>query len=454
MVNDDLLMKYDVAGPRYTSYPTAPHFTTDFSPADLLQEVETTNASSSADLSLYFHLPFCESVCFFCGCNVTFTSDRTRPRGYTELLIREMDRFASRIRKGRRVVQLHWGGGTPTFFSPEQLRLLHHATRERFEFAPDAQIGLEVDPRETTSEHLKVLQELGFNRLSMGVQDFDPEVQKAVNRLQTEEMTRGVIEEARARGFRSISVDLMYGLPFQTESSFRRTLEKVLSLRPDRMALFNFAYLPKMIRHQKAIKAEALPVVKEKLAILRCAIAAFTESGYRYVGMDHFARPEDEMCRAQDAGTLYRNFQGYTTHAGCDLYAFGVSAIGQVGRTYAQNHKNVHEYEKWILQGGLATQRGIRLTDDDVLRREVIMRLLCDFTLDTAAVSRAHGIDFETYFADALVELKGMEVDGLLTWSGGKLAVTPLGRLLIRNICMPFDAYLKQREGVAFSRTI
>ncbi len=454
-IDFDLLLKYDASGPRYTSYPTAPQFTEAFVANDLLEEIRVTNAAKDPPpLSLYFHLPFCESVCFFCGCNVTFTSDRKRPAAYTELMIREMDVLAPLIAKHRRVVQLHWGGGTPTFFSSDQLRILHKATRARFSFADDAEVGLEVDPRETTSEHLKTLQALGFNRLSMGIQDFDPQVQKAVNRIQSEEITRRVIEEARERGFRSISVDLIYGLPHQTEKSFAATLDRIVALDPDRIAVFNFAYLPEMIRHQKAIKSGALPSPREKLAILKRAIETFAGAGYRYIGMDHFAKTGDELCHAQDAGTLYRNFQGYTTHAGCDLYAFGVSAIGQIGRTYAQNRKNIHEYEKAIQAGGLAIQRGIRLTKDDLVRREIIMRLLCDFALDSDAISKKFDIEFSSYFADALESLAHMETDDLIRRENGKINVTPTGRLLIRNICMPFDAYLKKKPDQKFSRTV
>ena len=365
-----------------------------------------------------------------------------------------MDVLAPMVAKQRRVAQLHWGGGTPTFFSPEQLSRLHEATRARFAFADDAEVGLEVDPRETSSDHLKTLQTLGFNRLSMGIQDFDPQVQKAINRIQSEEMTRRVIHEARERGFQSISVDLIYGLPHQTERSFAVTLDRIVRLNPDRVALFNFAYLPEMIRHQKAIKAGTLPSSGEKLAILRRAIRIFTDAGYRYVGMDHFAKPDDELCRAQDAGTLYRNFQGYTTHAGCDLYAFGVSAISQIGRAYSQNRKNIHEYKAAIQTGGLAVQRGIRLTDDDLLRREIIMRLLCDFALDPAEIEKKFGIHFASRFADALQALAPMETDGLIHRESGKIIVTPTGRLLIRNICMPFDAYLRKKPGQKFSRTV
>lgn len=458
-VDVELLTKYDCSGPRYTSYPTAPQFSPDFDSRKLREEIAATNGSpeNSVPLSLYFHLPFCESVCFFCGCNVTFTSDRKRPLTYTDLLISEMDHVKDLVDSKRKVMQLHWGGGTPTFFSPDQLRKLHEATRERFNFHQDAEIGLEVDPRETTSDHLKALEELGFNRLSMGIQDFDPTVQKAVNRLQSEEITRRTIQEARDRGFKSISVDLIYGLPHQTEKSFDVTLKKILSLDPDRVAIFNFAYLPELIRHQKAIKAESLPSPSEKLAILRRCISEFTNAGYRYVGMDHFAKVDDELCRAQDNGTLYRNFQGYTTHAGCDLYAFGVSAISQIGRTYSQNLKNIHEYEKAVQATGFATQRGIRLSDDDLVRRDVIMKLMCEFAIDTAAFGQKHGIDFHSYFSDELNSLESMRADALWTWSDDskkKLVVLPVGRLLIRNICMAFDAYLKKKPNQKFSRTV
>ena len=455
MIDFSLVAKYDRSGPRYTSYPTAPHFTEEFTADSFREEIRGTNAASGAPpLSLYFHLPFCESVCFFCGCNVTFTSDRKRPGAYTESVVREMDAVAALVDRKRPVEQLHWGGGTPTFFRPEQMRALHEATRARFNFSPDAEIGLEVDPRETTDEHVKILAALGFNRLSMGIQDFDPRVQKAVNRIQPEDLTRRVIEQARAAGFASISVDLIYGLPYQTEASFAATIEKVLALDPDRVAVFNFAYLPEMVRHQKAIPAEALPSPAEKLAILRRASEAFAAAGHRYVGMDHFAKPGDELCRAQDAGRLTRNFQGYSTHGGCDLYAFGVSAISQVGRAYVQNQKNVHIYEEMARKGGFATWRGLLLTPEDELRREVIMRLMCDFRLDTADFGKKHGISFGEHFAEALQALVPMERDDLLSFRGDILTITPTGRFLIRNICMAFDARLAEKPGHRFSRTV
>ncbi|MDX2227839.1 MAG: oxygen-independent coproporphyrinogen III oxidase [Verrucomicrobiae bacterium] len=455
IVDPDLIAKYDQAGPRYTSYPTAPQFHEGFTRENLRAEIARTNAlTGPPPLSLYFHLPFCESVCLFCGCNVTWTRDRQRPAPYTDLLLREMDALAPQLAPGRRVVQLHWGGGTPTFFSPEQLSFLAAEIRRRFEFAPGAEIGLEVDPRETSTAHMDALADAGFNRLSMGVQDFDPQVQEAVNRLQSFDMTRRVVEEGRARGFKSISVDLIYGLPHQSEPGFARTLDQILSLNPDRIALFNFAYLPEMIRHQKAIRPDTLPTPPEKLRILRRAITTFTDAGYRFIGMDHFARPDDSMARAQDEGRLYRNFQGYTTHAGCDLYAFGVSAISQIGRTYSQNLKDIHSYGEAIGQNGLATHRGLILSDEDLLRRGVIMHLLCHFSLDFAAIEKASGLRFTEHFAEALERLREMRADGLVAWDDRELRITPLGRLLARNIVMAFDAYLRPGAFSRFSRTV
>lgn len=454
VVNEDLILKYDQPGPRYTSYPTAPLFTERFTADDFRAEIVAANAiTAPLPLSLYFHLPFCESVCFFCGCNVTFTSDRTRPKSYTDVLAREMDMVSALIDRKRPVVQLHWGGGTPTFFSPEQLEALFGSIRDRFSFDADAELGIEIDPREITPGHFDVLARCRFNRLSMGVQDFDPIVQRAVNRIQPEELTRRTIEIARDKGFSSISLDLIYGLPHQSESTFAKTLEAVLRLNPDRIALFNFAYLPKQIRHQKAIDATTLPSPREKLAILSRAITEFTKAGYRFIGMDHFAKPDDPMCVAQDSGTLYRNFQGYTTHAGCDLLAFGVSAISNVGRTYAQNDKNSREYEAKIRDGRLATVRGLRMTDEDLLRREIIMRLMCDFALDMRAIGSRFGIDFERHFSPCLDALRPLESDGLVRIADGRIEVSPPGRLLIRNICMAFDEHLP-KTSAQFSRTV
>jgi oxygen-independent coproporphyrinogen-3 oxidase len=455
VVDDALLTKYDISAPRYTSYPTAPQFHDGFASADLRAEIARVNAEPAAPpLSLYFHLPFCKSVCFFCGCNVTFTRDRSRPAPYAEVVTKEMDAVAGLLRPGRLVHQLHWGGGTPTFFAPEELGRLFESIRERFSFAPDAEIGIEVDPRETTVAHLDVLGRAGFNRLSLGVQDFDERVQQAVNRVQPADLTRDTIRAARERGFTSISVDLIHGLPHQTEESFARTAEAVLALQPDRIALFNFAYLPDLIRHQKAIDASALPAPREKLAILRRAIAVFTGAGFRFVGMDHFAREDDDLCRAQDAGTLYRNFQGYTTHAGCDLHAFGVSAISSIGRVYAQNRKDVASYTASVATDGLATWRGLLLSPRDEMRRDLIMRILCDFRLDFADFEQRHGIRFREHFAGPLADLEPMRADGLVTVTPEAIEITPVGRLLVRNVCTAFDEYFSKRPGQHFSRTV
>ncbi|MEZ5406187.1 MAG: oxygen-independent coproporphyrinogen III oxidase [Verrucomicrobiia bacterium] len=451
----ELLSKYDTAGPRYTSYPTAPQFTEQFTAQDLQETIQHANLQPNpAPLSLYFHLPFCESVCFFCGCNVTFTADRSRPHTYTETLIQEMNLVKPLLQRQQKVHQLHWGGGTPTFFSSEQLNYLGETIYQRFSFAENAEIGLEIDPRETKEEHLKILSKLRFNRLSMGIQDFNPTVQKAINRNQPEAMTRNIIESAREHGFQSISVDLIYGLPYQTEKTFAETLEKIIQLNPDRIALFNFAYLPEMIRHQKAIASDALPSATEKFAILRRAITQFSEAGYRYIGMDHFAKPHDTLCQAQDQGTLSRNFQGYTTHGNCDLYAFGVSAISQIQNVYAQNQKNIHDYSKALANHQFATQRGIRLTPDDLLRREIIMTLMCHFELDIQHIETKYQLSFNDYFSDELETMLPLQQDGLIHLENHKIQVTSTGRLLIRNLCMIFDAYLKQKPNQKFSRTI
>ena len=451
----DLLAKYDTSGPRYTSYPTAPQFTETFTGKDLAETIQEANLRPlPSPISLYFHLPFCESVCFFCGCNVTFTADRSRPKSYTETLIREMDLIKPLLHAKQKVYQLHWGGGTPTFFSPDQLKYLGDAIYKRLTFAPDAEIGVEIDPRETTTEHLKTLKSLGFNRLSMGVQDFNSDVQKAVNRIQPEALTQKSIETARELGFQSISVDLIYGLPNQTEKTFAQTLERIIQLNPDRIAFFNFAYLPEMIRHQKAISEQALPSAREKFSILRHAITRFSEAGYRYIGMDHFAKPNDDLCRAQDNGTLSRNFQGYTTHAGCDLYALGVSAISQVQNIYAQNHKKIQAYTDAVQTQQFATHRGIRLTPDDLLRREIIMTLMCHFQLNISTIEAKHHLTFSDYFVDELKALAAFEKDGLITKNKEKILATSTGRLLIRNLCMIFDAYLKKKPDQKFSRTI
>ena len=455
----DLVAKYDAPTPRYTSYPTAPQFEPGFDAAALRRVLEETNAASAPapPLSLYFHLPFCEELCLFCGCNVTIARDRSRAATYAEDLAREMDLVAPLVRKDRRVEQLHWGGGTPTFFPPDVLKRLFESVRARFAFAPAAEIGVEVDPRETTDAHLEALAACGFNRLSMGIQDFDPRVQAAVKRIQPEDMTRRTVEKARELAFESVNVDLIYGLPHQSLASFEITVDAVLRLRPDRIALFNFAYLPDMLRHQKTIEPAAMPDADEKLRILQMAVARFADAGFEFVGMDHFARPEDELCRALRAGTLHRNFQGYTTKAGLDMLSFGVSAIAQVGRAYAQNVKDVPGWTAAVRAGSLPVARGRILTDDDVVRRDAIMRLMCRFALAKREVESAHRIpSFDEYFADSLAALRPLEADGLVVTTPDAVTVTPRGRFLVRVVAARFDAYLASGGGEKkrFSRAI
>ncbi len=450
-----MILKYDMPGPRYTSYPTAPHFNESFGAGAYAEVIEETNADSNPPpLSLYFHLPFCRFVCYFCGCNVAYTKDRTLGSLYVDYVLKEVEAVTHRLRPGRKVAQIHWGGGTPTFISVKVLDRLWQGITARFDIDKDAEIGVELDPREVTEGHLEFFARAGFNRISIGVQDFDPEVQKAVHRIQSEELTRSVFNRCRELGFESINVDLIYGLPYQTTERFRKTVEKIIDMKPDRIANFNFAYIPEMIGHQKAIPREALPSPGEKLSILEMVASSFIEAGYVFVGMDHFTRPEDELCTALKNRTLYRNFQGYTTKAGCDLYGFGVTSISQVGPCYAQNVKVLKEYQKRVGEKGLAVFRGVLLTEEDILRRDVINRLMCHFVVYKKEVEKRYEIVFDDHFAEALKALRPMEEDGLLLLSDDRIEVSPLGRLLARNIAMAFDAYLGGNGGERFSRTV
>ncbi len=450
------ILQYDKPGPRYTSYPPAPYFHEGFAIREYEKEIRRTNGEPEPPpLSLYFHLPFCQSVCYFCGCNVTFTKDRSLGDIYVDHLLLEMDALKALMKPSRKVAQVHWGGGTPTFIPAPTLKRLWDGIRQRFEIAPYAEIGVEIDPRAVNENHLQVFAEGGFNRISMGIQDYDPMVQKAVHRVQPRELTEDVFHRCRALGFNSINVDLIYGLPYQTAESFASTVEEMLAMGPDRIAVFNFAYLPEMIGHQRAIPKEAMPSPMEKLNILEMVAEKFTSGGYVYIGMDHFARPEDELCRALKDRTLYRNFQGYTTKAGCDLYGIGVTSIGQVGRCYVQNRKELKAYQEAVKASGLAAFRGVYLTDDDMMRRDVITKLMCHFVLYKREIEDAHGIKFDGAFADALNDLKPMEDDGLVALYKDRIEVSPLGRLLVRNIAMPFDAYLRKAgEAKRFSRTV
>ena len=455
VIDEGLLRKYDVAGPRFTSYPTAPQFRDDYGPDQHGEAMnETAAAESPAPLSVYVHLPFCQELCHFCGCNMMVSHDRSRPDRYLDAVEHEMETAARHCGAASRdVVQLHYGGGTPTFLTSQQLRRLKAALDEHFSFSDSAELGLEVDPRDCSNEQLEVLGDLGFNRLSMGVQDFQPKVQQAINRVQSEEDTRRVVEVGRRHGMRSVNIDLIYGLPHQTAEGFADTVEKVLDIGPDRLAVFNFAFLPDMIKHQRVIDAAWLPSPDEKLAILRATIGRLCEAGFVFIGMDHFARADDELAVAQREGVLHRNFQGYTTHPDCDLVGLGVSAISQVGATYAQNRKVVREYEDTVGGGGLATMRGYRLSRDDEIRRQIIMGLISNLVLDVTALERRWGIVFADEFATELEALEPLCSDGLVEIEPGSVRVTALGRLLVRNICMPFDAYLGRKPG-RFSRTV
>jgi oxygen-independent coproporphyrinogen-3 oxidase len=455
--DEALIKRYDKSGPRYTSYPTAPQFHTGFGEAEYRAMAARTNGESpKRPLSLYFHIPFCDTVCFYCGCNKVVTKDRTKANPYLSRLHREIEMQAALFDRDRTVDQLHWGGGTPTFISHDEMTALMAQTRKHFRLRDDdtGEYSIEIDPREVKKDTIALLRKLGFNRMSLGVQDFDPKVQKAVNRLQSEEETLFALRSAREEGFKSISIDLIYGLPFQSVESFGKTLDKILEISPDRLSVFNYAHLPELFMPQRRINAEELPSPQEKLHILQMTIEHLTKAGYVYIGMDHFAKPNDELAVAQREGTLYRNFQGYSTHADCDLIGLGSTSIGQVGRCYAQNQKELEDYYAAIDAGTLPVFRGIELSDDDVLRREVITQLICHFHLSKAFVEKKYGIVFDTYFATELKDLEGMQADGLLKVSAEGIQVQPAGKLLIRNICMVFDRYLREKQGQRFSKVI
>ena len=456
-VDLSLLKKHDRPGPRYTSYPTAPLFNTAFTAEHFKREIESTNApDTSSDLSLYFHFPFCDTLCYFCGCTMLVTRDRNRIEEYNTYLKKEIDLVAPRIARDRRVVQLHWGGGTPTHLSPVQIHDIGAYIRSAFHVDPDAEMSVEVDPRELRKEHLEALRSAGFNRMSMGVQDFDATVQESVNRVQPEEMTSDVYSWARELGFHSINLDLIYGLPFQTVESFEETVRKVIQYSPNRIAVFNYAHIPWLKPHQKLIQQEDLPTPDQKLQILKMTIEMLCSNGYEYIGMDHFAKPDDELARAQREKTLYRNFQGYSTKSGADLYGFGMSAISHFENVYAQNTKNLPEYYRALDGGTFATHVGYRMTADDTIRKHVIMRLMCDLELNKASVEERFGIGFDDYFGKSLQSLDQFVTEGLVDVSAETISIIGAGRLLLRNIAMCFDAYLDTmtKSKPLFSRTV
>ncbi|WP_293779044.1 oxygen-independent coproporphyrinogen III oxidase [uncultured Oxalicibacterium sp.] len=441
-----LIKRLDRAGPRYTSYPTADRFTPEFAYRDYLQTVTGAIVRGTLrPLSLYIHVPFCQSICYYCGCNKVVTRDRSKAATYLHYLKREIDMHGRLLAGVNTVEQLHFGGGTPTYLSDAQMDELMQHLHRWFSFAPDTEgeYSIEVDPRTVSRERIATLRRQGFNRISLGVQDFEPAVQEAVNRIQPEAETLDVIDAARQAGFRSISIDLIYGLPRQTLETIARTLDKVIDAGPDRIAVYNYAHLPHLFKPQRRIADHDLPAGDTKLAMLALCIERLTQAGYVYIGMDHFARPDDALSVAQRHGRLHRNFQGYSTHAESDLIACGVSAIGAVGATYSQNAKTLDEYYERIEQGELPIVRGLQLGTDDLLRRSVIQMLMCNFELSMSAIEQAYPITFASYFALEFVELQQLERDGLLTLDQEWITVTPKGRLLIRNICMVFDRYLR-----------
>ena len=454
----DLIRRYDKAGPRYTSYPTAAQFHEGIAEDDYRQWAQHSNEDPiPRPLSLYFHIPFCDTVCFYCACTKVVTKNHDRANDYLDHLCREIALQSTLFDADRKVEQLHWGGGTPTFLSNDQIRQLMDTTSRHFTLLDDdrGEYSIEIDPRSVDGEKLRVLRETGFNRISLGVQDVNPEVQKAVNRHQSEELTRRVTGQARDQGFKSINMDLMYGLPYQTVASFEQTLNAVVDMDPDRIAVYNYAHLPQRFKPQRRIDEATLPSANDKLALLQHTIEHLTGAGYVYIGMDHFAKPDDELAIAQENGNLQRNFQGYSTHGDCDLVSVGMSAIGHVCDNYSQNVRDLERYYALLDAGKLPLDRGIELEPDDLLRRDIITRLICNFMLDIKVMEKKWHFSFATHFKPELEDLQKMQADGLLLLEDDILRVLPAGRLLVRNICMVFDSYLRSgNDQSRFSKVI
>ena len=452
-----IIRRFDINGPRYTSYPTADRFVEAFgAEAARLWLGKRNIGAISRQLSLYFHIPFCNTICYYCACNKIITKDHGRSAKYLKYLARELALQSSYLEGGdQEVAQLHWGGGTPTFLSHDEMRQLMAATRQHFRLIDGGEYSIEVDPRKVDRATVELLGELGFNRMSVGVQDFDASVQQAVNRIQSEEETCAVIGAARATGFKSISIDLIYGLPRQTVSGFGHTLDRVIDAAPDRVSIYNYAHLPSLFKPQRRILEADMPSADARLQILALAIQLMTDAGYVYIGMDHFAKPDDELTTAQRQGRLHRNFQGYSTHSDCDLLAFGISAIGKVGPTYSQNVKTLDEYYDLLDSGILPVYRGIELNADDLLRRSIIQSLMCHFELSIESIEIAHLIDFRQYFATELDDLDEMVDAGLVRVDDKWITVLPQGRMLVRAISMVFDRYLRaDRQRTRYSKVI
>lgn len=455
--NRALVEKYDRPGPRYTSYPTAPQFHQAFAEDDYRAAATRSNqAQPPKPLSVYIHIPFCKSLCYYCACNKIITHKTDRAVEYLEYLKREIAMQGALFDRSRKLTQLHLGGGTPTYFTSEQLADLMASLHQAFNMddSDSHEFSLEVDPRTVTPEQIHGLRKLGFNRLSFGVQDFDEQVQIAVNRIQTEEQTRELVQAARDARFKSVSVDLIYGLPLQTVASFDATLSKIIDIRPDRIAAYSYAHLPDLVRAQKLIRPEDMPPPERKLELLELTIQRLTAAGYVYIGMDHFSLPEDELTLARANGTLQRNFQGYSTHADCDLIGLGISSIGKVADSYSQNVKELSQYYARLNDGMLPVHRGYKLSDDDRLRRDVIVSLMCHGRIDYRQIEQKHGIDFRSYFADSLAKLAEPVADGLVELRDDALILLPQGQLMMRNVAMAFDAYLGGEQRGRFSRTV
>ncbi|WP_396438370.1 oxygen-independent coproporphyrinogen III oxidase [Limnohabitans sp.] len=458
VITPELLARFDVPGPRYTSYPTADRFVEAFGEADYVQALQQRQSGTlgkQPPLSLYVHIPFCESLCYYCACNKIITQHKERAAEYLRYLRKEVELHTRHLGRGQAVSQLHLGGGTPTFMSDEELRQLMALLREHFKFVPGGEYSVEVDPRTVDEQRLAVLAELGFNRLSFGVQDFDPAVQKVVHRIQPADQVFALVEASRRLGFESVNVDLIYGLPLQTPESFDRTLAQVNRLRPDRIALYAYAHLPERFKPQRRIHVEDLPAGAAKVAMLSRSLDALTEAGYVYIGMDHFALPDDALAVAKRQGRLHRNFQGYSTQADCDLIALGVSSIGRIGSTYSQNAKTMEAYVDLLDQGHLPVVRGLALTRDDLIRRSVIMALMCQGHLQYEAINLAWLVDFKTLFAQELTQLEAMQAQGLVQLSESGIQVTAMGWFFVRGVAMVFDRYVQaDRNRSRFSKII
>ncbi len=452
----NVMQRYDIAGPRYTSYPTAPVWDDDFSEADHIRALRAS-ATSGRPLSVYVHLPFCESLCIYCGCNVVITKRREQATAYLDRLEEEILRTADLCgAPHRKAVQVAWGGGTPTYLPPDQIERLMALLAESFPLTADAEIAIEVDPRVTTREHVAAIARAGFNRISMGIQDFDPAVQEEIHRVQPYELTRDLIAWCREDGIDSVNVDLVYGLPLQTADKFEKTIELVQTLSPDRISAFSYAHVPWLKPQQKKFKEADLPRGPEKFEIFTRLVERMTDAGYEFIGMDHFAKPDNELAIALRTGALWRNFQGFTTKSGTDLVGLGVTSIGSFDDAFTQNVKDLPDWNARLDAGRLATHRGMWLSDDDRIRRDVIQDIMCRYRFEPAVTSKQHGIDARAYFAAEIAGLPALEADGMLVQDGrGGFELTSRGRLFVRNVCMVFDAHLDPNaESPVFSRTV